>query len=217
MIIVHTFIPSLLVAVVTATSLLLIVQSVRSSPHMNVKLVSNPNQTISHLPRLQKRRRNNKKSSNQASSTCGKTVTPVSGDTCFDIAQSNNISLNKLKSLNKSTDCSNLQVGDTLCIEESNGGGGSKNKSIDNNNSNGAAAKQEINVALGQSGQQFCSSQFPGISPGDGTQNKQGQCSFTVQGAIPSFDQMTSTLIIKPDNAETVDNSKDVAVEISIA
>ena len=44
----------------------------------------------------------------------------------------------------------------------------------------------------------------------DGTQIKSGSCSSTVQGSIPSVNNMVSTLIVSPSNGQNVDSSKDI-------
>ena len=50
---------------------------------------------------------------------------------------------------------------------------------------------------------QFSDGRFCGstnIQAANGSQIKEGSCSSTVQGAIPSFDKMVSTLIVEPAN-----------------
>ncbi|KAJ3209092.1 hypothetical protein HK099_008592 [Clydaea vesicula] len=59
----------------------------------------------------------------------------------------------------------------------------------------------------------FCD-QFPQLEIGDGTQNRQGQCSLTIQGAVPSFDQMVSTMITSPGNGEVVDPNTDFTISV---
>jgi hypothetical protein len=44
----------------------------------------------------------------------------------------------------------------------------------------------------------FCAQ--TGLTLADGTQNRNGACSETIQGAIPSVNRMTSTIIINPMN-----------------
>ncbi|KAI8814275.1 hypothetical protein BJ742DRAFT_330248 [Cladochytrium replicatum] len=51
----------------------------------------------------------------------------------------------------------------------------------------------------------FCQQmQKRGIVPADGTQNKAGSCSSTVQGAIPKVEKMVSTFIIAPKSGSTI-------------
>lgn len=65
-------------------------------------------------------------------------------------------------------------------------------------------------------GQAFCE-QFSDLALSDGSQNRAGACSLTVQGAIPSFDNMVSTLIVQPAAGSTVDGSQDMTVVIDIS
>lgn len=170
-------------------------------------------------------------------SACSNTVTIKKGDICFDLAKQNGISVDQIKSLNPGVDCDILQIGSKFCVAGNvaeGGKGGGEGSSTPNSSSNPSSTTtgtfiappeptsinsttevQNLDFALGQDAQRFCA-QFPTLKQGDGNQNKEGQCSFTVQGAVPSFDQMTSTLIIHPDNGATVDNSKNVTVEIAI-
>eukprot|EP00128_Syssomonas_multiformis_P006286 Colp12_sorted_trinity150504_noHs@29037 len=49
-------------------------------------------------------------------STCSKSHKIVSGDTCYDIAKNNNISLQDLINANPGLNCDNLQIGAVLCL-----------------------------------------------------------------------------------------------------
>ncbi|KAJ1565249.1 hypothetical protein HK096_003801 [Nowakowskiella sp. JEL0078] len=60
----------------------------------------------------------------------------------------------------------------------------------------------------------FCKSQ--NLAPSNGSQNRQGACSSTPQGSIPSFDRMVSTLIIQPDYESTLDASQNNTVTVAI-
>ncbi|KAJ3088428.1 hypothetical protein HK102_008770 [Quaeritorhiza haematococci] len=62
-------------------------------------------------------------------------------------------------------------------------------------------APVDDNVARGQG---FCQARFPQLALSDGTQNKGGACSLTVQGAIPSFDKMVSSVITEPKNGASI-------------
>lgn len=73
----------------------------------------------------------------------------------------------------------------------------------------GTNANGELN------GQAFCD-QNNNLALSDGSQNKAGACSLTVQGAIPSFDNMVSTLIVEPASGAQVDASQDMTVVIDI-
>ncbi|KAF7305678.1 hypothetical protein HMN09_00821500 [Mycena chlorophos] len=57
-------------------------------------------------------------STNSTSLSCGTTYTVVGGDTCFEIENKEGISDSTLHSLNPSinSDCTNLEVGEVLCI-----------------------------------------------------------------------------------------------------
>ncbi|KAJ3120990.1 hypothetical protein HK098_004079 [Nowakowskiella sp. JEL0407] len=55
-----------------------------------------------------------------------------------------------------------------------------------------------------------------GQAEANGSQNKQGACSSTPQGSIPSVDKMVSTLIIQPDDGATIDAAKDNTVTIAM-
>lgn len=48
----------------------------------------------------------------------------------------------------------------------------------------------------------------------DGTQRKGGSCSATVQGDIPSFQNMVSTIIISPASSANIDSSKPMVISI---
>ncbi|KAJ1553285.1 hypothetical protein HK096_008500, partial [Nowakowskiella sp. JEL0078] len=50
----------------------------------------------------------------------------------------------------------------------------------------------------------------------DGTQNKQGSCSTTVQGDIPVFDSMVSTLIISPKNGQTLKVGEAFTIAVDV-
>jgi len=52
-------------------------------------------------------------------SACAKAFTVASGDTCYQIASTNGLSLSQLATLNKGLDCNNLQIGQTLCLKAS--------------------------------------------------------------------------------------------------
>ncbi|KAJ1566777.1 hypothetical protein HK096_000406, partial [Nowakowskiella sp. JEL0078] len=60
----------------------------------------------------------------------------------------------------------------------------------------------------------FCLSQ--NLAPSNGSQNRQGSCSSTPQGSIPSIDKMVSTLIISPEYESTLDASKNNTVTIAL-
>ncbi|KAI9097066.1 hypothetical protein DFS34DRAFT_580891 [Phlyctochytrium arcticum] len=51
-----------------------------------------------------------------------------------------------------------------------------------------------------------------GLLPSDGTQIRNGSCSSLPQGAIPSVDNMISSIIVEPENGGTVDGSKNITV-----
>ncbi|KAI8814991.1 hypothetical protein BJ742DRAFT_671051, partial [Cladochytrium replicatum] len=53
-----------------------------------------------------------------------------------------------------------------------------------------------------------------GIAVADGTQNKAGSCTSTSQGALPSFDRMTSTIIVNPQQGATIFADKENVVQI---
>ncbi|KAI8811562.1 hypothetical protein BJ742DRAFT_121053 [Cladochytrium replicatum] len=65
---------------------------------------------------------------------------------------------------------------------------------------------------------EFCkqAKQKHGLTTSDGSQIKTGACSDTPQGAIPSFDNMVSTLIVQPQYDATLDANVDNAVTIDI-
>ncbi|KAJ3078000.1 hypothetical protein HK102_004804, partial [Quaeritorhiza haematococci] len=65
-------------------------------------------------------------------------------------------------------------------------------------------------------GQQFCSSQFNNLPLADGTQNKGGSCSLTVQGAIPSFNKMVSTIILSPKDGENINRNKGFTLSVKV-
>jgi hypothetical protein len=50
----------------------------------------------------------------------------------------------------------------------------------------------------------------------NGTQIRAGFCSSTIQGQIPSFDRMTSTLIIFPKNGQTIKANKNFTAKVAI-
>jgi len=50
----------------------------------------------------------------------------------------------------------------------------------------------------------------------NGTQIRAGCCSSTPQGEIPSFDQMTSNLIIFPKNEQTIKANKNFTARVSV-
>lgn len=55
---------------------------------------------------------------NTSSSSCSKHYTVKKGDTCFNIAYKQGVSVSKILSLNKNVNngCSNLKVNQVLCI-----------------------------------------------------------------------------------------------------
>ncbi|KAJ3070213.1 hypothetical protein HK102_006726, partial [Quaeritorhiza haematococci] len=69
-------------------------------------------------------------------------------------------------------------------------------------------------IGKGQQQQQFCQDNFPNLAAGDGTQNKRGFCSSTVQGAIPAVERMVSTIITSPNNGEQVDFTQDFDITL---
>ena len=48
--------------------------------------------------------------------SCSKYYTIVSGDICYNIAQNNGLDVNGLLALNLGLDCSNLQIGNQICV-----------------------------------------------------------------------------------------------------
>ncbi|KAL3897775.1 MAG: hypothetical protein SGCHY_003191 [Lobulomycetales sp.] len=70
-------------------------------------------------------------------------------------------------------------------------------------------------VCLAASQSNFCVKEFPQLQLADGSQLRAGSCSLTPQGAIPSFDQMVSTLIVEPEDGAELDASKDFVVTIA--
>ncbi len=52
---------------------------------------------------------------------CQKTYTIVSGDICWNIAGSNGLTLDQLLSLNPGLNCSNLQIGQVICLSKGTG------------------------------------------------------------------------------------------------
>ncbi|KAJ3095804.1 hypothetical protein HDU97_006486 [Phlyctochytrium planicorne] len=63
-------------------------------------------------------------------------------------------------------------------------------------------------------GQNFCKQDFPNLKASDGTQNRDGDCSSTVQGAIPNVNKMVSTIILEPANAGKVPAGKAFTIKI---
>ncbi|CAG8510097.1 38358_t:CDS:1 [Gigaspora margarita] len=55
----------------------------------------------------------------------------------------------------------------------------------------------------------------PDFGPTNGLQNRNGSCSDTVQGEIPDVDHMVSSLIVEPENGDTLEANKNFTVKIS--
>jgi len=51
-----------------------------------------------------------------SSNTCDKKYTIKAGDTCYNIANANGLSVDNLKTLNSGINCDNLQPGKVLCV-----------------------------------------------------------------------------------------------------
>lgn len=51
-----------------------------------------------------------------SSSTCDKKYTIKAGDTCYNIATTNGLTVDNLKTLNPKINCDNLQTGQDLCV-----------------------------------------------------------------------------------------------------
>ncbi|KAJ3096189.1 hypothetical protein HDU96_000843, partial [Phlyctochytrium bullatum] len=60
----------------------------------------------------------------------------------------------------------------------------------------------------------FCDKNFPNLPLSNGTQIRAGACSQTVQGALPSVDNMVSTLIVAPANGATLKANQPFTVSI---
>ena len=63
----------------------------------------------------------------------------------------------------------------------------------------------------------FCQQVFPNLAPSDGTQNRNGACSSTPQGAIPNVNNMVSTIITNPASGATVDRGLPIVVSLDTA
>lgn len=73
-----------------------------------------------------------------------------------------------------------------------------------------AAATAATGAGTGANGFKFCNGQ----TPTNGLQLKGGSCSTTVQGQLPTFDNMVSTIIVSPKNGETIAVNKPFTVAI---
>ena len=51
-----------------------------------------------------------------SSNTCDKKYTIKAGDTCYNIATANGLSVDNLKTLNPKINCDSLQTGQDLCV-----------------------------------------------------------------------------------------------------
>ncbi|KNE64738.1 hypothetical protein AMAG_10087 [Allomyces macrogynus ATCC 38327] len=63
-------------------------------------------------------------------------------------------------------------------------------------------------------GAAFCKSAGFGNAIADGTQKRTVTCSQTVQGVIPAFDKMVSTIILTPASGTRVKRGQDIAVSV---
>lgn len=64
-----------------------------------------------------------------AASACGSQYKVKAGDTCYQLAVNNKLSLDKFKAINKGINCDNLQIGKVVCVKESSGSSQSTPKS----------------------------------------------------------------------------------------
>ncbi|KAJ3357463.1 hypothetical protein GGF32_001072 [Allomyces javanicus] len=63
-------------------------------------------------------------------------------------------------------------------------------------------------------GAAFCKSAGFGNAIADGTQKRTVTCSQTVQGVIPAFDKMVSTIILTPASGARIKRGQDIAVSV---
>ncbi|KAJ3093719.1 hypothetical protein HDU97_009139 [Phlyctochytrium planicorne] len=100
-----------------------------------------------------------------------------------------------------------------------------KGKDIDNKGKDGKDGKGDVKLdpngdpptkvaKVSTNGQNFCKQDFPGLKASDGTQNRDGACSSTVQGAIPNVNKMVSTIIIQPANGAKIKLGANFTVSI---
>ncbi|KAJ3064343.1 hypothetical protein HK102_008230, partial [Quaeritorhiza haematococci] len=87
------------------------------------------------------------------------------------------------------------------------------NNNNNKNNNNAGAGNQNAGDAA-ERGQAFCQAQFPNLALADGSQNRNGACSLTVQGAIPSFNNMVSTIIVSPANGAQIPINQDFEIVV---
>lgn len=99
--------------------------------------------------------------------------------------------------------------------KKSKGIGNQKNQN--NKDENSAPVAESSSPSKIESGSQFCSQSFPQLAIADGSQNKAGDCSSTVQGAIPSINNMVSTLIVEPKSGAKIDAKSTITVKILIS
>lgn len=137
---------------------------------------------------------------------CTKKVKVKTGDICFQLAKDNGITVDQIKEINKGVSCEDLKVGSDLCVADSTLGG------VGGAGNGGGGGGKGGGGGGGGGGAGFCS----GKTATGGKQNKASSCSATIQGNIPSFDNMVSTLIISPKNGAKVDTTKTLAVTIDV-
>ncbi|KAJ3088429.1 hypothetical protein HK102_008771, partial [Quaeritorhiza haematococci] len=87
-----------------------------------------------------------------------------------------------------------------------------KNKNNEGGNGGNNGGGGDADAARGDA---FCSANFPNMRLGDGSQNKQGSCSLTVQGQLPSFDKMVSSLITEPQDGETLPLNQPFSITVA--
>ncbi|KAI8822700.1 uncharacterized protein EV422DRAFT_410575 [Fimicolochytrium jonesii] len=94
------------------------------------------------------------------------------------------------------------------------GNNGNGNNGGDNGNGNGNNGGNNGNGGGDTSAavSQFCKD--TGLTPSDGTQIKDGACTSTPIGALPTTANMVSSLITSPSNGATLDASSDLLVTV---
>jgi len=100
--------------------------------------------------------------------------------------------------------------------------GGGKGKQNGNNNGNNgnvppppADVKEDPAQPLAlANGAEFCKAIGQGGAIADGTQKRTSTCSITVQGTIPTFENMVSSIITSPGNGSTIKAGTDFKVSV---
>lgn len=90
-------------------------------------------------------------SGSSSSGSCAKTYTVVKGDTCSKVQSKNSVSFSTLRSLNSkiNSSCSNLQIGQKLCVKKGTSSSSSSGSSSNNSGSSSSGCKSYHTVKKG--------------------------------------------------------------------